>query len=180
VQSAFFFLVLAIGIADIALSNRIGLAPLALFYAALKIQADLAAARFLRELRLPLVEAIRKPWQKPESTRKRLAPLISLEEAQRRREKARQRKAAMNQTQEQTDSRQARPIQPYESPKFSGRPHEVLGIEEDAATGRIVRAFRHWIKHHHPDHAGQSATDRARQLTSARATLLERRKRLRA
>ncbi|RZA05958.1 MAG: hypothetical protein EOP11_11525, partial [Proteobacteria bacterium] len=69
--------------------------------------------------------------------------------------------------------------QPFHEPRFLGAPHEVLGIDKEASTQVIMRAFRHWIKKHHPDHAamdpaaaGVGAADRARRLNDAKNSLL--------
>lgn len=65
------------------------------------------------------------------------------------------------------------------APKFRGKPHEVLGIDEHAATGLILKAFRKWIQQYHPDHMPQGVQDPnllARELHEARDFLLERRK----
>lgn len=72
---------------------------------------------------------------------------------------------------------------PYRAPRFQGAPHEVLGVAPDAGTRVIVQAYRFWMKKYHPDHAPagetRSATERARQLTQARDSLLRTRKRTR-
>lgn len=69
----------------------------------------------------------------------------------------------------------------YQTPRFHGAPHEVLGVTADAGTRQIVHAYRFWMKKYHPDHAPagetQSATERARQLTQARDSLLRTRRR---
>lgn len=66
---------------------------------------------------------------------------------------------------------------PFELPKFNGEPHEVLGIEENALTKKIQKAFRHWIKHYHPDHqqaqVNQKATIQARKLHEAKQKMLD-------
>jgi hypothetical protein len=71
-----------------------------------------------------------------------------------------------------------------EAPIFNGKPHEVLAVQENAATQTIVRAFRHWVKKYHPDHAHspaetQSANEHTRMLTTAKEKLLYRRKQMR-
>lgn len=66
---------------------------------------------------------------------------------------------------------------PFELPKFNGKPHEVLGIEENAFTKKIQKAFRHWIKQYHPDHqqtqVNQKATIQARKLHEAKQKMLD-------
>jgi hypothetical protein len=67
--------------------------------------------------------------------------------------------------------------QEKEAPKFTGKPHEVLCVPEDAGTKTINIAYRHWIKQFHPDkNATASAQVHARQLHEARQKLLSRRK----
>lgn len=65
----------------------------------------------------------------------------------------------------------------YHAPKFNGKPHEILGIEEDANEERIHASFRYWIKRYHPDHFGsdhmnKSTQEKARKLTEAKAVML--------
>lgn len=65
----------------------------------------------------------------------------------------------------------------FTEPRFHGAPHEVLGVEREAGTQQILRAFRHWIKKHHPDHVTANgavqAGDRARKLHEAKNALLK-------
>ena len=77
-----------------------------------------------------------------------------------------------------------RPRELPASPNFRGPAHEVLGVDENAATRTILRAFRHWIKRFHPDSAQTLPTElanaRVQRLTDAKELLLDRRRRRRS
>ncbi len=69
----------------------------------------------------------------------------------------------------------------YRTPNFSGRPHEVLGVTQNATKAQIMGAYKHWIKRYHPDrvqHLGpayvKQANQRAEQLNEARIVLIKR------
>lgn len=69
----------------------------------------------------------------------------------------------------------------YRTPNFSGRPHEVLGVAQNATKEQVLGAYKHWIKRYHPDrvqHLGpayvKQANQRAEQLNEARIVLLKR------
>ena len=77
----------------------------------------------------------------------------------------------------------AGPSLEFAAPKFRGKPHEVLGVPEEASLELIGRAYKHWIKRYHPDrvtHLGEKYVEQARrraeQLNTARQALLARRK----
>jgi hypothetical protein len=159
----------------------------ALLFVILRIQADSAAKRFLKaeqekrerpepprdyfaemEIPEPVVASIhRKKENARYETALQAAPAPIKEQTQKPKEKA--PKAA------------AKPKDNILYPNFKGRPHEVLGIEENAATRMIVKAFHKWIHKFHPDHspaqAKENATLHTRQLAEAKEALLERRKR---
>ena len=68
----------------------------------------------------------------------------------------------------------------FQPPKFSGKPHEVLGVPINASKDEIQAAYRHWMKRYHPDrvqHLGaryvEQAKKRAEQLNLARSILLK-------
>ncbi len=68
----------------------------------------------------------------------------------------------------------------FQPPKFSGKPHEILGVPANASKDEIQAAYRHWMKRYHPDrvqHLGaqyvEQAKKRAEQLNTARAALLK-------
>lgn len=69
----------------------------------------------------------------------------------------------------------------FRAPNFAGRPHEVLGIPQNATKEQVLAAYKHWIKRYHPDrvqHLGpgyvKQANQRAEQLNDARVILLKR------
>ena len=69
----------------------------------------------------------------------------------------------------------------FRTPKFHGRPHEVLGIEKNADEEIVMRAYKYWIKRYHPDrvqHLGagyvKQAHIRSEQLNEARQILMRR------
>ena len=173
---------------ELLIYRRYDFALLGALYLALSIQADFAAGRFLREglgkpgkrrhwseeeqaggpeeIKVPpLGEGARKPdttYYPPPPPRAEAAPT-----PQPRPERRRGRRGILA------------PL-----PNFHGRAHEVLGVEENAATRTIVHAFRHWIKRFHPDQArdlpAALANAKVRQLTDAKELLLERRRARRA
>jgi DnaJ-domain-containing protein 1 len=68
----------------------------------------------------------------------------------------------------------------FKIPNFRGKPHEILGIPENASADLVTRSHKFWIKRYHPDrvsHLGQTYIDQARrraeQLNSARHYLLQ-------
>jgi len=200
----------ALGIIDIFFSNQMGIGPIVLFFIAVKTQADLAANKFLREgLKFPVKKGpLEAPpeegfhfeppkWGKEDIPRWSSYERPKSEEprAENKKESSKPQEARSQKPIKENRSTAPNPIsktatqsKPKQSsrsdfklPKFLGKPHEVLGIRENAATITIVSAFRHWIKKHHPDKVGSSAVganDHAIKLNSAKETLLEQRKRL--
>lgn len=68
----------------------------------------------------------------------------------------------------------------FRVPNFHGKPHEVLGIAENAPKELALKAYKHWIKRYHPDrvaHLGGKYVDQARrraeQLNTARDQFLK-------
>jgi hypothetical protein len=177
-QACFTALIFLIGAVDVCLSHQFSLAPLALLYAGLRLQADSAAAKFLQNgltLPLPFLEPQKAARRKPD------VRLLLLEEPEKKRQTPPQPRAAAPTGRKPGAPKPPREKPPFHRPRFSGIPHEVLGVEQDAVTSRIVLAFRHWIKEYHPDHRPemrQSATEKARQLTEARDALLKKRKQM--
>lgn len=55
--------------------------------------------------------------------------------------------------------------------------YETLGVEETADEEEIRRAFRDLAKAHHPDHAGDSSSDRFREIRDAYDVLSDRARR---
>jgi len=164
-QTAFLVIVAAIGLADLLLSRGVTIAPVALLFVFLKIQAEYAAGRYLKN-GLQITET------EPRPEVLEVAPLPMKAE----------RPDSSPSPKGKNQLNQCQHTDPFfQAPNFHGRPHEVLGIRENAATSLIVKAFRHWIKIYHPDHSQKSkaATERTRQLTSAKETLLDERKRKR-
>lgn len=145
---------------------EVRLTTVALLYVVLRVQADTAAKRYLLERERQPEEELPNLRAKAQETPKR--------EASRPAPPKPAPRPAMP---------APLPAQPeIRYPNFHGRPHEVLGIAENAATKLIVKAFRKWIQKFHPDHTpGDSgkehATLHARQLSAAKEALLERRKR---
>ena len=188
-----------IALADLIFSREVRFAPILLFYLAVKAQADYAAKKFLREglkwaepLWVPPMEAagFTKAQPHTEFREPEALKIISLAEARERRRRQEEAKARSERRQEPQQEPKAapnaaqKPAQEAKRPRkpcFTGAPHEVLGVGENAVTAQIVGAFRHWIKQYHPDHSkGPQANENARQLHAAKQTLLEKRKRMRA
>lgn len=200
----------ALGIVDIIFSNQVGLGPIILFFLAVKTQADLAANKFLREgLKIPVKASAAEPppeegfhFEAPKWGKEDIPGWTSYEqqppkekihalprsESKKESGQPKEAKPASQKVFTSPKAREDKPMTPKQSsrgefklPKFLGKPHEVLGIRENAATMTIVSAFRHWIKKHHPDKVGPAsamANDHAIKLNSAKETLLEQRKRL--
>lgn len=165
-QTAFLVVVAAIGLADLLLSRGVTIAPVALLFVFLKIQAEYAAGRYLKN-------GLQIKETEPQPEVLEVAPLPS---------KAKKPADSSPSLQVKNQLKQSQHTDPFfQAPNFRGRPHEVLGIRENAATSLIVKAFRHWIKIYHPDHGQktEAATEKTRQLTSAKEALLEERKRKR-
>ena len=208
------FFLLALGLADLALSRQITVGPIILFFLAVKMQADIAAAKFMREgLKYPSTAGIDETpeegfhfepprWGKediPEwndyTAPKQRSPQPEQSQSSESRSRPNQEQKftgakplgtraseSLKKSEKRAEPKsQKRARSEFKLPKFLGTHHEVLGINENAATMTIVAAFRHWIKKHHPDKSGpntQSAHDHAIKLNAAKEALLERRKRL--
>ena len=174
---AFFSIVLAIALFDTAMFG-ISFGTAALLFILLKMQADSAAARFLK---MEVNKYLNNENQKVEPVDyfaeikipKDLvgaAPEVDLAE---------EKTAEILVTNRPEKMRPTLQIVPqFHAPKFKGKPHEILGIEEDASEEVIQNAFRHWIKRYHPDHFGaqsgnKSADEKARKLTEAKIFMLK-------
>ncbi|MGZ3695579.1 MAG: DnaJ domain-containing protein [Bdellovibrionota bacterium] len=125
-------------------------------------------------------ESYSRPEPSSRETPKQEKPKAAPRPEMKTEQKAEQKKK----TEPQAAKPKAKAIKPDTSPRFNGKPHEVLVIQENAATITIVRAFRHWVKKYHPDHAHspaetQSANEHTRMLTDAKEKLLDRRKQMR-
>jgi hypothetical protein len=204
---AFLWVILGVSLADFFLNGRFTAAGLALLYVALKIQAEYAAQKFIRESAgsLPKQEGIHS--SEAEDSYVDVAPL-------RGKGKAPKENGFANMVQQieettkriffssaqqlsgkvpapnkinPTGSHRTRSYKPsakkipkleplpFRHPNFRGEPHQTLGIQREAKTRTILKAFRFWIKRFHPDLAGQSQ-QQARALTEARDRLLSSRK----
>jgi len=203
VQTAFLIILGSIGLLDFAFSSEKSIAPVALLFVFLQVQANVAAARFLRDglkrtdepFEYPNWYTGKPPKQEPREEKKTGPHLNVIPLAAKKQTRSEQKAGPKPNPNPEPKKETPRPTpnpaplektQPFfQRPKFSGTPYEVLGIQENAATRMIVQAFRHWIKRYHPDHAKPSAeaqassTEKARQLNLAKESLLERRKRLR-
>lgn len=181
----FLSLLLAASFVDIFLHRGFAVAPMALLFVALKLQADRATyLLFKRGLSKPVsaFEPLEEPmesWMPPPEK----DPFSSFQEPPRleapKRAEAKETKAPPR-----AKPSEPKKKAPFRAPKFHGAPHEVLGLGPEANTNMIKKAFRHWIKEFHPDHAKpgqemQRATDRARHLNQAKDSLLERRRQMR-
>lgn len=185
----FVSILLAISFVDIFFHRGFGVAPMALLFVVLKMQADRAADLLIkRGLSKPVSEfepEIEEPmesWMPPPEK----DPFASLF-----REPLRLAPPLQGETKKEAkpEAPRAKPMEPkkkapYRAPKFHGAPHEVLGLDPEANTNMIKKAFRYWIKEFHPDHAKpgketQRATDRARHLNQAKESLLDRRRQMR-
>lgn len=187
----FVTVLIAVSLVDIFFHRGVGVAPMALLYVGLKIQADRAAdLLFKRGLSRPVSDLREPSWMPSPEEDPFATPLqdslrLEAPKAEKKREEPRAAKKATPRPQAKpSPAAPAKPKEPFRLPKFHGAPHEVLGIESDANTNVIVKAFRHWIKEYHPDHlkAGQEmrrATERARTITSAKESLLDRRRQMR-
>ncbi len=179
----------------------------------LKAQAEIAAAKWQKiRANLPLVPFLwrrsQEPrWVEPDTDEKNekpqepeLAPFqapnsfepISLEKARQR------KKNRQTENQEREEAVRPKPsahrkpnpskVVNFQNPKFNGSPHEILGIELESPTGRIVQAYRHWMKQYHPDKtialgekAKQSeANEYARKIHEAKQQMINKRRRLRS
>lgn len=175
-QTAFFYFLAGLASLDL-LFFGVRFSTLALLYVVLHLQADGAARKYLKEVLEKSLRAGPAPSVGNHSDQGPAANVIPLQPQEKNSRTTAQAapKAPAS----------ARPSKEEEirRPKFGGRPHEVLGIAENAATRLIVKAFRQWIRQYHPDHlpphARENATRQARQLNEAKEHLLERRKRLR-
>lgn len=200
---AFLSVLLAASFIDILFHQGTSFAPWAMLYVGLKMQADRAAYKFLRDgLVFPkkeLAGAKESSWLPPDDqdpfAHKQNLHIVGAPRAEKSRaetkpkEEARPKNeaprpsTANNTPNSNTSSRPKPRANLYRAPIFHGKPHEVLGIELNANTQRILKAFRHWIKEFHPDHAksGQEAqcTKRALSLNEAKSNLLDRRKQMR-
>jgi hypothetical protein len=183
---AFLSILLSVSIVDILVYRGVSVAPMALLYVVLKLQADRAADKFL-SAPATAPEPQQEPSWMPPPEQDPFAPLPLGFTAQEKTEPKEKEKTRATESKKAAPSRpREKPrvdvhASPFRAPRFHGSPHEVLGIETNANTSVIVQAFRHWIKRYHPDHLRaiqrtQSATEKARTLTAAKDTLLERRK----
>jgi hypothetical protein len=213
VQTAFLIILGSIGLVDFAFSSEKSIAPVALLFVFLQVQANIAAARFLRDGLKKPDEPFEypdwytgKPMKEKAPEEKKVGEHLNVIPLAGKRKSGFEKKTETKHETKNDSRREPRqdpkpepkieaaraaPSSPsqektrpfFRLPKFTGSPHEVLGIQENAATRLIVQAFRHWIKRYHPDHARPSAqaesTEKARQLNLAKESLLERRKRLR-
>lgn len=162
---------------ELLLYRRYDFVLLGSLYLALSIQADFAAGRFLRENLGK--QAKRRHWSEDDEIK-----VQPLGEGARKQDTTfypppppRNEAPAPSPRPERRRGKRGA-LAPL--PNFHGPAHEVLGVEEDAATRTIVHAFRHWIKRFHPDQArhlpAALANAKVRQLTDAKEQLLERRR----
>lgn len=114
---------------------------------------------------------------------------ISLAEARERKKQKRKSEQAEPQHSEQQERQgrkeTTRPFQRplFQPPRFHGLPHEVLGIEPESPTAKIIKAYRHWMKAYHPDkqpNYGVAANEKARMIHEAKQQMVEKRRRLRS
>lgn len=172
--------------------GQFGIAIVGGIYSGLLMQAESAAHRFVKYGLYPQNPALAfaaGSW-KTEKPNRDIGAILSLQPLGEAREKKRSspdperiRPAAAKPAAppQPAPPPAARPEKKIQSPRFGGKPHEVLGINENAATKTIVGAYRHWVKQYHPDHAHSAAQlknagEQTRCLTTAKAALLERRK----
>jgi len=156
--------------------RQFNLTILGTLYLGLCMQADFAAGRFLREgLRKG---SPRRHWNEDEPVPKEEPPELKVRPLGEKRWHAPPPPCEPLPAPRVERHRVRNPLPP--SPNFQGRPHEVLGIAENAATRTIVNAFRHWVKRFHPDHSPAlplvEANARVRQIAAAKELLLERRR----
>ncbi|MGE3262235.1 MAG: DnaJ domain-containing protein [Bacteriovoracia bacterium] len=185
--------------------GQFGLGLVSALYMILSLQAESAAKRFLRDGLRPaaLLAGSGYGSRPPEPRREKIRiedvlDVKPLGEKKREGPKAEKQEGKKEKRQEappraeqkakaESPKPQPKPAPKKELPKaplFHGKPHEVLAVRENAATQTIVKAFRHWVKQYHPDHARtpqqtQSANEHTRCLTDAKEKLLERRKQMR-
>ena len=186
----FISLLIAVSFVDIFFHRGFGVAPMALLFVALKLQADRAADIFLRKgLGKPASEPQEEPMESwmppPEKDPFACSYKEPLRlEAPKRAETKSEAHAEAKEAKREPKPAEPKKKAPYRAPKFHGAPHEVLGVDPDANTNMIKKAFRHWIKEFHPDHAKpgketQRATERSRHLNQAKESLLDRRRQMR-
>jgi hypothetical protein len=182
-------------------TGQFGIALVSGIYMALAVQAESAANRFLKYGLYPNgVPAYAFASQKASAQKAEAGAVLKTQPLGRTKNssyeapKQEKPKAKTQPSSQKPESKPASARAPEKAsvkapqvpraPRFDGRPHEVLGVRENAATQTIVGAFRHWIKQYHPDHAhtpeqAKHANEHTRCLASARQNLLERRKQLR-
>jgi hypothetical protein len=185
----FLSLLIAVSFVDIFFHRGLGVAPMALLFVVLKLQADRAADILIRRgLSKPVSNFAPKDdepmesWMPPPEK----DPFASAFKEAPRLEAPKPAKAeAKKEASKSAKTAEPKKRAPFRAPKFHGAPHEVLGLEDpDANTNMIKKAFRHWIKEFHPDHAKpgketQRATERSRHLNQAKESLLDRRRQMR-
>jgi hypothetical protein len=177
---AFFSVLLSIALLDTALGG-ISFGSAVLLFIILKIQADNAATKFLK------TELNKYLKNDPASE----APVDYFAEIKIPREMvntAPVQEAPLERTAEifvqdicERTQPSLRIVPEFHAPKFRGKPHEILGIEEDSSEEVIQNAFRYWIKRYHPDHFGagagnKSTGEKARKITEAKVIMLEQRR----
>lgn len=180
-----------------------------LFFAVLKLQADHAAARFVemsKTARLASATNTDSSWIPPEfntnhgpvADKNKQIKFIKKPISEDKREQTAKKPepelkskqgpkpaAAQSPKPAPTVAAAAKPSpKKYSLPKFTGKPHEVLGVQENAVTNVIVGAFRHWMKEYHPDHAKpefvRQATEHARKIADAKQSMMDKRRKARA
>jgi DnaJ-domain-containing protein 1 len=192
---ALLFLLLVASLLEYSAQGRFGIALVTGLYFFLLVQAEHAAKRFLKYgLLLPLPAAGPGPRSEPKKNKITVEDVLEVPRLGERRSdprKAKQEtpKSEPRKTEPKRESeRKAEPQAPQpekpKAPDFRGKPHEVLAVNQNAATQTIVRAFRRWVKEYHPDHArsareARSANEHTRCLTDAKDKMLQKRKEMR-
>lgn len=196
---ALLFLLMVGSALEYSAQGRFGIAMVTGLYFFLLMQAEHAAKRYLKYgLLMPVPvgpdrqEAPKKKFtvedvlEVPRLGERKSSDWQAKAEARKRQEKKSEPKAeAKQETKQQpkTELPKAEPKPQPKAPDFRGRPHEVLAVNQNAATQTIVRAFRKWVKEYHPDHArtvkeAQSANEHTRCLTDAKDKMLQKRKQM--
>lgn len=206
------FIVLLSGL-DIYLNGGLTHTVLLLAVLLLKAQAEFAAEKWQKiRANFPLVPFAWKihtegRWVEPEPEEEKgkakepgAAPFqapnsfepISLEEARQRKKNRQAQNPEKEEVRKSSPAATSKPAPPrpvrFQTPRFSGQPHEILGIESESPTGRIIQAYKHWMKQYHPDKtallgtkAKQSeANEYARKIHEAKQQMVNKRRKLRS
>lgn len=183
-RSLFFCCLVFLSIAEYLAEGRFGLGLVSAIFMLLSLQAELAAQRFLRQGLYPLPSPVLGAPAKKEKSKITIEDVIEVKPLGAKKKPEPKRAEPKKPEIKKAAAPPKKPAPLPQSPRFNGKPHEVLVVKENAHTQTIIKAFRHWVKKYHPDHAHsptetQSANERTRCLTAAKEKLIAHRKEMR-